>query len=286
MTQSSRNVPIIILSLLILVGGWLWLSLRSERLEQTQNLSGQQVQTEPVLTAVEVGSGDSSVRFLASEAELSASVQNQPDFVPLPTKCQPLSGVASYTAISMQQAESVYAWDTAVVTSGNEEKLSKLTSLGSELNSLMELADANTGRLPLRDDWQASTYLPWHDPNCLPTMVSFYPLLIEEVSVAGTDRAWYLELIETPGFVDLPVTRRLVLQKGTRWVMVSELNSATKEVGIAPEVMTERLEKTCLPEQNSQADVVACAAQVWFGEYRKPEVAAEWVSEISSRLEW
>lgn len=289
MTNSSRFVPIIVLGVLVLLGAGLWWSLRSERLAQTATPSDSNqgvVRVTPLRTSVQVGSEDAGVQFLASEAELSTSVQNQPDFEPLPTRCEPLQNVASYAGISELQAESVYVWDLATATSENEQKLAALMSLGEELNSLTELADPDSGRLPLRSDWVTRTYFPWIDTNCLPQTFSFYPLLVEEATVEGADRAWYIESIDVSGQVQLPVTRRLVLNTGTRWVMVSELSSSTKELGIAPETVSERLETTCRPDQDSQADVVSCAAQIWFGEYRQPEVAAEWVSEISSRLEW
>lgn len=279
---SSRLVQTILLLGLVLGGGAFWWSLRSERLAQRM----QPAVLVPSQVARETIAVDSTVAFEANESEISNAVQNFPDFSPLPTNCSPFKQVAAYSGVATNQAETVITWDTSVISTQNPEKLQRLLSLGETLDSLVEKADSNTHRLPLQGEWDQESLLPWNDPNCLTIIPTMYPVLIKDIMIPKTDQAWYLESFDVIGNVELPITRRLFIRQGSRWIVVSELQSTQQELDIESEAMFERLETTCKTSEDELPDVVACAAQIWFGEYRKPEVAKQWISEISARIKF
>ena len=166
------------------------------------------------------------------------------------------------------------------------EKLKRVLGLSEALDALVGMADLNSFRLPLQGKWEQQSLLAWNDPDCLTTIPDVSPVLIKKVALPNIDQAWYLESFEGTGAVELPVTRRVFLRQGSRWVVVSEVKSAQQELGSDAEAMLDRLETTCKPSRDERPDVVACATQIWFGEYRKPEVADQWMREMLTRLQW
>jgi hypothetical protein len=282
MVPPSRFVQIFLLALLVLGGGWFWWTLRSERLAAPpKNPPGEVAQPQPrTLKPITLD----TLTFQVQPSELETSSENYPDHDLLGNKCQPAKNLFSYTSIDMAQSESIFTWDASKLTTQNHAKQERFTSLEDSLDALLAQADPRSHRLPLQGEWDAQAVFPWNDPDCGGGEMNFYPLYIEEVDLPRFEKAWYMESLEGSGIPDLPVMRRLFLLSGNRWIVVSEQQSAEKELQLSADDIFATLETECDSLNAKLPDIITCEAALWFAQHRKPEFHQAWIGDVASRI--